>query len=188
MKLHLACGNRKIPGFVNIDIQQTSATDLVADITKLPYEKNSIDLIYSCCVIEHFGKNSNLNFFRKTSWTDALNHWFDVLKPGGNIYMSTMNFRAICKEYLENNNLEQLIGIILGGQKNEEDLHGMVFDYKTLQNGMQDAGFKNIQEYNWWEFEAFTKNSDYDDFSAAYLPHMDKENGRLMTLNIKGKK
>ena len=104
MKLHLACGNRKIPDFVNIDIQQTLATDMVTDITKLPYKKNSIDLIYSCCAIEHFGKNSNLSFFRKTSWIDALAHWFDVLKPGGHIYISTMNFEAVCKEYLENNN------------------------------------------------------------------------------------
>jgi len=49
-------------------------------------------------------------------------------------------------------------------------------------------GFKNIEKYNWWEFEPFTNDPEYDDFSAAYLPHLDKENGRLMTLNLKGKK
>ena len=188
MKLHLACGHRHIPGFVNVDIQESPATDLVADVARLPYSADSADLIYSCCFIEHLGKNSNLSFFRQTSWEDALKNWFNILKPGGKIYLSTMNFEAVCREYLENNNLERMIGILLGGQKNEEDLHGMIFDYKILSEGLHRAGFKNIQKYNWWEFEPFVNDPSYDDFSAAYLPHMDKENGRLMTLNITAEK
>ena len=70
-----------------------------------------------------------------------------------------------------------------GGQKNDEDLHGMLFDYKIISEEMDRIGFKNVQRYNWKEFEAFS-NEGYDDFSAAYLPHMDFENGRLMMLNI----
>ena len=38
MKLHLGCGNRKINGFVNIDIQESPAVDLIDNIMELPYK------------------------------------------------------------------------------------------------------------------------------------------------------
>ena len=62
MKLHLGCGDRRINGFINIDIQNSPAVDVVADIMDLPYEENTVDVIYSCCMLEHFGRNNNLKF------------------------------------------------------------------------------------------------------------------------------
>ena len=35
-RLHLGCGQKRIPGFVNIDHNASAATDYVCDITKLP--------------------------------------------------------------------------------------------------------------------------------------------------------
>jgi predicted SAM-dependent methyltransferase len=184
MKLHLGCGKKSIKGFINIDIQESESVDMIADIMDLPYEKNSISLIYGCSMLEHFGKNNKLSFFRNTSWTDVIEYWYTILKPGGELYISVPDFEAICKEYLEKKDISSLIGIALGGQKNKEDLHGMLFDFKNLSEGLKNAGFKNIEKYNWWEFEPFLQDG-YDDFSAAYLPHMDFENGRLMMLNVK---
>ena len=63
MKLHLGCGNKRIEGFTNIDILESEAVDVVSDIVKLPYSSGTIDLIYACNVLEHFGRNNNLNFF-----------------------------------------------------------------------------------------------------------------------------
>ena len=60
--LHLGCGKRSLKGYINIDILKDENVDLVADISKLPYKNDSVDEIYSCCAIEHFGKNNNLNF------------------------------------------------------------------------------------------------------------------------------
>ena len=187
MKLHLGCGNRHIPGFVNIDIQKSGVVDVVSDVMKLPYEENSIDLIYSCSMLEHFGRNNKLTFFRNTSWIDVIEYWYKLLKPGGELYVSVPDFEAICLEYLKNKNIVDIMGIAIGGQKNEEDLHGMLFDFDILYDGLKLVGFSSICRYNWKDFEPFS-NKDYDDFSAAYLPHMDFENGRLMMLNIKGVK
>jgi hypothetical protein len=58
----------------------------------------------------------------------------------------------------------------------------MIFDFETLRQGLKEAGFENIQRYDW-------RGSDVgllgvDDFSQAYLPHMQKESGRLMMLNV----
>ena len=38
-------------------------------------------------------------------------------------------------------------------------------------------GYSHIEEWN-------TEIYPQDDFSKAYLPHMDKENGILMSLNL----
>jgi hypothetical protein len=46
------------------------------------------------------------------------------------------------------------------------------------------VGFKEVYLWDWRE----TEHSHIDDFSQAYLPHMDKENGVLMSLNIEAKK
>jgi predicted SAM-dependent methyltransferase len=185
MKLHLGCGNRRIDGYVNIDIQDAPAVDIVSDIMELPYSSNSIDTIYSCCMLEHFGRNNNLKFFRNTCWTDVIKYWYTLLKPGGILYISVPDFKSICEEYLQNGDISTILGITLGGQKNEEDLHGMLYDYHTLSTQMKLTGFDNISRYDWREFDAF-KQKGFDDFSAAYIPHMNFKTGRLMMLNIMG--
>lgn len=178
MKLHLGCGKRKINGYINIDIQPFPSVDMVADVTNLPFENNSADLIYSCSTIEHLPRK----FWKKT-----LSHWNNILKPGGFIYISTMDFRAATIEYLmEGRSLQDLLGLLIGGGKDETDFHQMIFDEEILSQGLLEAGFQNIERYRWQDFEPFVQ--DYDDFSRAYLPHKDFENGRLMMLNLKGEK
>ncbi len=49
-----------------------------------------------------------------------------------------------------------------------------------MEKDLKEVGFKDIRRYDWRE----TEHSDIDDFSQCYLPHMDKENGMLMHLNI----
>ena len=186
MKLHLGCGDRRIEGFINIDIQDSPTVDVIADIMDLPYEPNTVDVIYSCCMLEHFGRNNNLKFFRNTCWTDVIEYWHKILKPGGELFISVPDFKAVCEEYLKNGDISKIMGITIGGQKNEEDLHGMIFDYESLSAEL-NKGFVNISRYNWQDFDAF-KQDGYDDYSASYIPHMDSENGRLMMLNIKGVK
>ena len=187
MKLHLGCGNKRIQGFTNIDILNSDAVDVVADIVDLPYGSETVDLIYACNVLEHFGRNQKLVFFRNTCWTEVIEYWHSLLKEGGELYLSVPDFESICNEYLENRNVDSVIGLVLGGQKNEEDLHGMIFDFKSLTTKLLEIGFSSVERYEWSEFEPF-KNAGYDDYSAAYLPHMDFENGRLMMLNVKAVK
>lgn len=45
---------------------------------------------------------------------------------------------------------------------------------------LEDVGFENVRRYNWRE----TEHALIDDYSQAYIPHMDKENGILISLNI----
>ena len=53
IKLHLGCFDRKIHGFINIDIRKDVCPDIVDDVFKLTsFEDGSVDLIYACHVLE----------------------------------------------------------------------------------------------------------------------------------------
>ena len=75
LKLHLGCGTKHIPGFVNIDIRYLPKVDEVNNIKFLRnYKVNSADLIYACHVLEHFSRWDYKNVLRR---------WYEILKPGG---------------------------------------------------------------------------------------------------------
>jgi len=42
------------------------------------------------------------------------------------------------------------------------------------------VGFRHIRRYDW----RATDHAWLDDFSQAYLPHLDKERGTLVSLNV----
>ena len=63
---------------------------------------------------------------------------------------------------------------------NKKIYHKTVYDQYSLENLLHENGFKNATIYNWRS----TEHSHVDDHSQAYLPHMDKENGTLISLNI----
>lgn len=176
-KLHLGCGDKRLEGYTNIDIRPGDAVDHVSDLRTLSLEPNSYDIIYSCAVIEHFGRKE---------WFDLLKNWTSFLKPGGKIYLSTSDFDAITEKYLETRNLPELLGLLIGGQKYEYDWHGMVFNFEILKEALESLGYQDIKRYDWREFD--TGKQGLDDFSQAYLPHLDKENGTLMVLNVCGTK
>ena len=87
------------------------------------------------------------------------------------------------KIYSKNKDLSQLIGFLSGGQKDEYDFHYINFDIHILEKILNACGFDDIQKYNSHDFLG-----DNDDYSKAYIPHMDFEKGELMSLNIICKK
>lgn len=173
LKLHLGCGKKKLPGYVNIDILENSVADVHADLRQLPYALSSVDMIYSCAAIEHFGRNE---------WIPLLTYWGGLLKSGGLLRLSTANFDACVDQYKQDKNLPQLLGLLIGGQKDDYDWHGMIFNFETLKAGLEQAGFKDVRRYDWRETDI--GKAGIDDYSQAYIPHMDKANGRLMMLNV----
>ena len=177
IKLHLGSGVRSIPGYINVDIQYYPSVDLLCDLRELPVKDNSVDLIYSCAVIEHFGRRE---------WKNVLAYWLTKLKSGGTLRLSTADFRAVCERYLEVGNVEELLGLVVGGQKDDYDWHGMIFDYSLILHGLEEVGYINVQYYDWRRTEPALMG--IDDYSQAYLPHMDKEHGRLMMLNVEAVK
>lgn len=78
IKLNLGAGNRHLPGFVNVDMQNNwceKAPDIAADISKpLKFPDEYADEIHAYHVVEHF---------YRYEIDDILVDWIRVLKPGG---------------------------------------------------------------------------------------------------------
>jgi predicted SAM-dependent methyltransferase len=171
IKLHLGCGTKHIESFTNIDIRYLPGVDEVNNIRFLRnYKENTVDEIYACHVLEHFGR---------WEYKSVLTRWFELLKPGGTLRLAVPNFSAICSYYIKTSNLNQIMGLLYGGQDYDENYHYTTFDFNSLSNDLKTIGFNAVQPYN----NENTDHANVDDFSNAYLPHMDK-NGMLMSLNI----
>ncbi|MBK5969457.1 MULTISPECIES: methyltransferase domain-containing protein [Thiorhodovibrio] len=175
VKLHLGCGTRCIPGFVHIDAQAHPHVDLVADVARLEMiPDETADLVYASHVLEHFGR---------WEFRAVLAEWRRVLKPGGVLRLAVPDFAACAKLYHERglaDGLNGLIGLICGGQRDGMDYHKMIFDEPFLKHELLGLGFKNIRRWDWRASE----HADVDDHSQSYLPHLDKEQGTLMSLNL----
>lgn len=168
VKLHLGCGTKHLDGYVNIDIRYLPGVDEVNNIKFLRnYQNNSIDEIYACHVLEHFGR---------WEYKDVLRRWYELLKSEGTLRIAVPNFEAVCKHYMKHKNLKTLMGFLYGGQDYDENFHYVTFDFNTIKQELHELGFSNI---TLWDAEKYA----VDDYSKSYLPHMDKR-GMLMSLNI----
>lgn len=175
LKLHLGSGNKNIPDFTNIDIRYLPNVDEVNNIKYLRnYKKNSVDLIYACHVLEHFGR---------WEYELVLKRWYDLLKKGGILRLAIPDFEKCCHHYLKTGDLDSIMGLLYGGQDYDENFHYITFDFKKISNVLENLGFTSIIIYD----QNNTEHSQIDDFSHAYIPHMNKE-GLLMSLNIEATK
>lgn len=182
MKLHLGCGKRNFEGWTNVDLAdfphihyQTSVDDLhmIAD--------GSCEIIYSSHTIEYFCRNEI---------DTVLGEWRRCLKPGGALRIAVPDFDALVEVYCETGDLSLILGPLYGKMKintNREEcylFHKTVYNFSDLKTKLEENGFGKVRRYDWRKVE----HSHYDDHSQAYIPHMDKENGRLISLNVEGVK
>ena len=171
-KLHLGCGHKILKGFINIDIRLDLGADIIDDVSKLnSIEDDSVDLIYVCHVLEHFGRSEYLS---------ALKRWYAVLSNGGVLRISVPDFENVVNMYNSGYPLKSLMGFLYGGQTYEYNYHYIAFDFNTLKDDLESIGFKDVRLWDW----RTTEHSDIDDYSQAYIPHMDKDSGVLMSLNV----
>lgn len=178
-KLHLGCGVKHIPGFYHVDALDYPHVDRIGPVEDLSFiADGSVELIYACHVLEHFGRKE---------YRDVLAEWCRVLAPGGVLRIAVPDFRAAAELYLDPSNdfaLPQVLGLLVGGQRDQYDYHKMVFDEETLSAALIEVGFSSTRRWDW----RTTEHSGLDDYSQAYLPHMAKDTGRLVSLNLEGVK
>lgn len=192
IKLHLGCGKVYIPGFIHIDLAKYSHIDYNHNIISLPmFEDNSVDYIYCCHALEYFDRDMA---------TLALNNWREKLKPGGMLRLAVPDFEAIVKVYQKYGDLNHrgILGPLYGKMivKRNHPIAGNIrsthqflyhkttFDFASLKKILEELGYKNIKRYDWRK----TEHANVDDFSKSYIPHMDFENGFLISLNIEATK
>jgi len=175
MKLHLGCGRRFIPGYYHIDAIEFPHVDLVHAVDSLPsVPDNSVDVIYSCHVLEHFNRRELQRVLRE---------WYRVLAPGGTLRIAVPDFAALCELYQRTGRMDLVIGSLFGRGDYLYNIHYNAFDFSSLTTVLILSGFVDVRRYDWRK----TEHADVDDFSQAYYPHMDK-NGLLLSLNVEATK
>ena len=176
MKLNLGCYDRKIHGFTNIDIRADVNPDVVDDVFKLEkFKDDSVDLIYVCHVLEHADYKES---------EQALKRWFAVLKKGGVLRLAVPDMEAHFAHYYYHKDLRLLHSTFWGSQRHPYDYHKNGWDFKKLKEDLRAAGFSIVRKYDWRKTEHFY----VDDYSQTYYPHLDKTNGKLMSLNVEATK
>lgn len=183
MKLHLGCGAKYIEGYIHVDKNNLSHIDYVCDLSDLSvFEDESVELIYASHVLEYY------SFIEVIP---VLKEWYRVLKKNGILRLSVPDFDKLIKVYeLTNSNIDRIIGPMFGRMEiNDFDstkliFHNTVYNRKKLESVLSESGFQSLIDWNWRNVE----HSEIDDYSQAYFPHMDKENGLMISLNIEAKK
>ena len=171
-RLHLGCGGRYLKGYTHVDIQPDSHVDKVCDIRRIHEEfaKESVDEIYNCHVLEHC---------KRYEIVQTLLRWNYVLKVGGCLRIAVPDIESTMRHYMETGRLEEVMGPLYGGQRDQWDGHLVGFDLRTITHFLETCGFRDVERYNALEFLP----KDADDYSLAYIPHM-QQSGRLISLNV----
>lgn len=135
MKLHLGCGERRLPEFINIDSRQTQATDYVTDAATLPFPDGSVERIETYHMIEHLSLQH---------LAAALDEWQRVLVPGGVLVIECPDFDALVKEYLGGN--AGRLRNIFGARRFPGDAHQHGWNFSRLEALLREHGFHSIRQ------------------------------------------
>jgi SAM-dependent methyltransferase len=106
IRLNLGCGGRPLTDYINVDMDSLdqirerypnrkyddSIVVVDYDLFNLPFADNSVDEIRSEALIEHLPFIEESKFFNEVT---------RVLKPGGTLYLTTVDFEKACQKWLE---------------------------------------------------------------------------------------
>jgi hypothetical protein len=98
--------------------------------------------------------------------------------------ISVPDFARLCDVYQKHKDINLVIGPIFGRQDYLYNIHYNVFDEQSLGSLLIECGYERPQRYDWRD----TEHASIDDYSQAYVPHMDKDNGVLISLNVQARK
>lgn len=177
IKLHLGCGKRDF-GNDWIHIDGEKYPHIVShDITKLEYNDESVDLIYCSHVLEYFDREEVV---------DVLKEWNRVLKKDGLLRIAVPDFESMVNLYNKGFDLDYFLGPIYGRMNmgDEKIYHRTTYDFNSIKKILEQTGFYGVSRYDWRQ----TEHSKIDDHSQAYIPHMEKETGTLISLNVETRK
>jgi SAM-dependent methyltransferase len=178
LRIHLGCGPRYIPGFMHVDLADLPHIDFCTAIDDLPmFADGSAELVYCCHALEYLDRQQG---------AAALREWWRVLRPGGILRLAVPDFAALCALYARTGDLDRVIGPLYGRMQiptpngSVSIYHRTAYDYAALERLCLDAGFRLCRLWDW----RTTEHAQVDDYSQAYYPHMDKDGGLHISLNL----
>jgi predicted SAM-dependent methyltransferase len=140
IRLHLCCGDKKLPGYLGVDIRQEVAPDILASVDNLSLiEKESVEEIYFCHGLEHIPSNGAAS---------CLLGLKRILKVGGILRLALPDFEALAKLYVADFcSLDEIKPAIYGAQDYSESFHYASWDIRSLSAILKRCGFDEIKRY-----------------------------------------
>lgn len=137
MKVHLGCGDKYWPGFVNVD--GFTDCDIQSDIKKLPFKDGEVSEIHLIHAFEHI---------HRMECDEALSEWKRVLKSGGKLVIEVPCMDKIAQLIVngEENQVYTLFGIFGDVRLNRpEMLHQWCWSKKEIWSVLEAHNFMNIE-------------------------------------------
>jgi predicted SAM-dependent methyltransferase len=142
MKLHLGCGDKRLPGFIHVDARAMPGIDVVCDLSNgLPmFRDNSTELIYWSHGLEHI---------LRPNTKKVLSELFRVCAPGWSLRVSMPDFDCLVDGYRENKfTYEQTVAAMFGGQEYPQNVHYQGWTFEELEKRLIEAGFIEFRGYD----------------------------------------
>jgi len=157
MKLNIGCGENKLEGYVNVDIEESVKPDLAIDVRKeaFPYENNSIEEIICTHNIEHIEYRFH---------PIILTEFHRVLTPQvGRLILAYPEFEICSKYFLSNHKglKDFWRATLYGRQLYPGDYHVTPMLTSDLIILLTNIGFKEIKF-------GPEENEDYNTFLVCY--------------------
>ena len=90
IKLHLGCGMKYLPDYINIDLFTDTVADMICDISYLPIKRNYIAEILIEHLIEHFDLITSKYI---------ISQFFLIIKDNGRLILETPDLNKSAKLY-----------------------------------------------------------------------------------------
>ena len=171
--LHLGCGTKYLPGFLNIDGNPFHKIDVWLDVRNgLPFRSNSVDSIYSTHMFEHFYPDELMPLLREC---------VRVLKNGGGIRLVVPSLESAIAAYAQKRSdwfddsfprhFDSLGGrfsnfLFCDGQ------HRTAFDFSYMTEALRKAGFPEVEKSAEGKSRLYGSGvPPYEPGDAMDLPH-----------------
>lgn len=139
MKVHLGCGLKIMPGWINVDIANFEA-DIIEDCILLNSIKDGIvDKIYCSHLIEHFNHSEIIT---------ALSNWYRILKPEGELIIRCPNMVFWMNKWLDMPDEVKYCSVVdrsFFGPDTGPMAHKRLFSKGLLKIYLEKANFKVLE-------------------------------------------
>ncbi len=138
LRLNLGCGHITLSDHVNVDMRDLPGVDVVADVGDLPFERDSVDEIFSAHLLEHFPQEA----MRRR----LLPYWLGMLRPGGMFRATTPDAAAmLAGAGAGTYAFEDFREVVFGAQDYAGDYHYNLFTPDSLRELLEEVGFRDVE-------------------------------------------
>ncbi len=145
-------GTEKKDGWETFDIKE--GADHVGNAKDLSrFDDGIFDVLYASHVLEHFDFTGSLQ--------QALEEWYRVLKPNGELYISVPDMKVLCELFNRAQNVQSCFAIsrmMFGGHCDKDDYHYAGLSFDILGQFLNKAGFSSMKKVDTFDIFQDTSN------------------------------